>query len=72
MIGEMAEEELPKIQILIYGYLDEEARRAEKKPIMAVHTSIDCPTEGDFNSERRLLLYTMLKQQEYWKDAEDC
>jgi len=63
--------ENPKIYIIIYGYLDEAARRAGKEPIMAVNAAIDCPTEGNFSDERRLLLYTMLKLQEYWTGAAD-
>ena len=64
--------ENPKIHMIIYGYLDEASRRAGKEPIMAKTAAIDCPAEGNWSDERRLLLYTMLKLQDYWKDAEDC
>jgi hypothetical protein len=64
--------ENPKIYMVIFGYLDEASRRAGKKPIMAKNAAIDCPAEGNWSDERRLLLYTMLKLQDYWVGSEDC
>lgn len=62
----------PKINIIIYGYLDEVARRAEKEPIEAYLFSVDCPTTGNFSDERRPLLYWSIKQIPGWEGAIDC
>lgn len=65
-------DENPQIQVIVFGYLDEAARRAGKEPILAVNASVPCPVEGNFADERRLLLYTELKKQDYFKDGIDC
>lgn len=64
--------ETPLIQIMIYGYLNEEARREDKAPMMSELVSVPCPTTGNFEDERRPLLYYSIKQLEGWEEAADC
>ena len=64
--------EEPKISIIIYGYLDEIARRSGKEPIEALKLQIPCPTTGNFADERRPLLYSSIKLIPGWESASDC
>lgn len=72
MFNQEIEETSPQIRMLLFGYLNEEARRAGKQPLQIREASIDCPASGNFTDERRILLYSMLRQQEFWKDSVDA
>lgn len=61
----------PKIGVIIYGYLDEDARRSGKEPIEAIQVEIPCPTTGNFADERRPLIYYEIKQLPGWELSED-